>query len=104
MKTLKKQLQENTQQTNEGLFDVFKVRKQFTELQGALQDVIDQELEKNPKRYRSGKQLMDSMQSEAKSLYNRIITMKDEAMSFDEWWKNYSKANANFYDATIFAV
>lgn len=47
---------------------------------------------------------MDSMQSEAKSLYDRIITMKDEAMSFNDWWKNYSKANANFYDATIFAV
>ena len=102
MKTLTQQLQENTQETNEGLFDVFKVRKQFTELQGALQDVIDQELETNPKRYRSGKQLMDSMHSEAKSLYNRIITMKDEAMSFDDWWKNYSKANANFYDNTIF--
>ena len=50
MKTLTQQLQENTQQTNEGLLDVFKVRKQFTELQGALQDVIDQELETNPKR------------------------------------------------------
>ena len=104
MKTLKEQIRENTQQTNEGFLDVFKVRKQFTELQGALQDVIDQELEKNPKRYRSGKQLMDSMRSDAQSLYNRIITMKDEAMSFDEWWNNYSKANANFYDATIFAV
>jgi hypothetical protein len=104
MKTLTQKIQENAQQTNEGLFDVFKVRKQFTELQGVLQDVIDQELETNPKKYRSGKQLMDSMHSEAKSLYNRIITMKDEAMSFNDWWKNYSNANANFYDATIFAV
>ena len=104
MKTLTQKIQENTQPTNEGLFDVFKVRKQFTELQGALQDMIDQELESNPKRYRSGKQLMDSMKQEASKLYDSIITMKDEAMSFSDWWDNYSKANARFYDATIFSM
>ena len=87
---------------NEGLFDAFKVRKQFTELQGKLQDMIDVELEKNPKKYRSGKQLMDVFKSDAQDLYDKVIIMKDEAMSFNDWWDNYSKANANFYDSTIF--
>lgn len=87
---------------NEGLFDTFKVRKQFTELQGKLQDMIDTELEKNPKKYRSGKQLMDAFKRDAIDLYDKVITLKDEAMSFSDWWDNYSKANANFYDSTIF--
>lgn len=93
---------------NEGLFsgitDAFAVRKQITELQGRVEEEYEKELEANPKRYRNGKQLLDSVKSKAYSLYNEIVTLKDKAISFNEWWRNYEKANARFLDMTIFNI
>lgn len=104
MKTLLQQLKESQKQTNEGLLDVFKVRKQITKLQGLVQDKIDKELEENPKKYRDGRSVLEAVKSFAKEAYDKTIENKEEAISFDDWWPNYAKANINMLNATVFNV
>ncbi len=105
MKTLQEQLNENLNNTDvqEGIFDVFKMRKQFTQLQGAVTDEFEKLIEENPKRYRNGKQVMDAVSNDAYKLYKQFITM-DGAMSYNQWWKEFSEANARFLDMTTFKM
>lgn len=94
MKSLKQSIQE-------GLFDVFKSMKQFTKLQGVVVDEYEKLISKNPKRYYSGKQVMDQVRKFAMDKYDEIITAND-AMSFNQWWPEFSEAHANLLDRTVF--
>lgn len=89
---------------NEDLLDAIKLRKQITELQGRVEQEYEAELENNPNKYRSGKQLLNAVYSKAQELYDEIVTLKDQAISFNDWWKQYEKANSHFLDMTIFNI
>lgn len=85
----------------EGLFDGFKIRKQIVELQGAVADLYEEIIEKNPKRFRSGNDVMTHVYSDAKKLYDKLVTMEG-AISFRDWWKEFSTAHARMLDNTVF--
>ena len=55
----------------EGLLDVLKARKQITQLQGAVADEYERLIEQNPKRYRSGRQVLGDVQH--KRLLQRLV-------------------------------
>jgi hypothetical protein len=106
MKSLQQQINEsieNNTTVEEGIFDVFKMRKQFTQLQGAVMDMVEEIIENNPKKYRDGNQVMNAVWQDARKLYDKFITM-DGAMTFNQWWKEFSGANARFLDMTTFKM
>jgi hypothetical protein len=106
MKTLQQQLNEtieNNTTVEEGIFDVFKMRKQFTQLQGAVTDEFEKLIEENPKKYRRGEDVMRAVEHDARKMYDEYITM-DGAMTFNQWWKEFSGANARFLDMTTFKM
>lgn len=86
---------------NEGLLDGFKLRKLFTQLQGAVADEYERLIDENPKRFRNGKQVLDSVYDFAKKEYDRIITM-DGALPFNQWWREFSDAHARVLDRIVF--
>ena len=86
---------------NEGLFDVFKSMKQFTQLQGAVVDEYESMISDNPRRFRSGKQVLDSVRNFAIKKYDEIINVKG-AMSFNQWWTDFSEAHSRLLDKTVF--
>jgi hypothetical protein len=87
---------------DEGLFDGLKIRKQIVELQGAVTDLYEEIIEKNPKRFRSGNEVMMHVQSEAKKLYDKLITMEG-AIKFRDWWEEFSSAHARMLDKFVFS-
>lgn len=90
-----------TQSIQEGLFDIFKSMKQFTKLQGEVVDEYEKLINDNPKRYYSGKSVMDHVRKFAMDKYDEIITV-DDAMTFNQWWSEFSKAQTNMLDRTVF--
>lgn len=85
----------------EGLLDAFKARKQITQVQGLVADEYEKLIDENPKKYRSGKQVLDSVFNFAKKAYDDTVTVED-ALSFNQWWNEFSKAHANMLDRTVF--
>lgn len=85
---------------NEGLIGAIKARKQIVNLQGTIADAIDKLIEDNPKKYNSGKDVMNAIAKFAKEKYEEMVTEED-AISYDEWWKSYSKANIALYDRIL---
>ena len=85
---------------NEGLIGAIKARKQIVNLQGVVADAIDKLIEDNPKKYNSGKDVMDAIAKFAKEKYEEMVTEED-AISYDEWWKSYSEANTALYDKIL---
>lgn len=86
----------------EGLLDALKARKQITQLQGAVADEYEKLIEQNPKRYRSGNQVLGDVQDFAQKEYKRIVTV-DDAISFRDWWREFSDAHSRMLDRTVFA-
>lgn len=91
----------NESYTNEGLFDGFKIRKQIVELQGAVADLYEELIDKNPKRFNRGEDVMKAIYHDAKNLYDKIVTMEG-AIGFSEWWRDFSKAHANVLNKFVF--
>jgi len=85
---------------NEGLLGAIKARKQIVNLQGTIADAIDKLIEDNPKKYNSGQDVMNAIAKFAKEKYEEMVTEED-AISYDEWWKSYSKANTALYDRIL---
>lgn len=85
---------------NEGLIGAIKARKQIVNLQGTIADAIDKLIEDNPKKYNSGQDVMNAIAKFAKEKYEEMVTEED-AISYDEWWKSYSKANIALYDRIL---
>lgn len=86
---------------NEGLFDAFKSMKQFTQLQGAVVDEYEAMINDNPKRYHNGKQVLNLVRSFAMKKYDEIINVEG-AMSFNQWWADFSEAHSKLLDRTVF--
>lgn len=51
------------------ILSIFKIRKQFTQLQGVVTDVFEKLIGENPKRFHNGKQVMDAVSNDAYKLY-----------------------------------
>lgn len=85
----------------EGLLDMFKSRKQFVALQGAVADEYERLLAENPKRFRDGKSVLRAVESFALDMYKKTITVEG-AISFGQWWRDFENAHARMLDATIF--
>jgi hypothetical protein len=91
----------NTNALDEGLFDVFKIRKQITKLQGVVVDEYEKMLSANPKKFKDAESVLKSVEGFAYNAYKKIVTAED-ALSFDQWWKNFNKAHTYLLDSTIF--
>jgi hypothetical protein len=91
----------NTNALDEGLFDVFKTRKQITKLQGVVVDEYEKMLSANPKKFKDAESVLKSVEGFAYNAYKKIVTAED-ALSFDQWWKNFKKAHTYLLDSTIF--
>lgn len=82
-----KSFEEYIQTTNEGLFDVFKMMKQFTALQADV--TAKYEEEKNEHK----------LKEYAEEAYNKYIVdegLAKSAKSFDDWWKAFKEALERF--------
>ena len=92
-----------TERLDEGIFDTFKIRKQFNTLQGLVVDEYERLLDENPKKFNNGESVMSAVEQFAHKAYKKIITAEN-ALSFSQWWEQFKKANANMLDNTIFKI
>lgn len=92
----------NNSPVEEGLFSAFKIRKQIVKLQGLVVDEYERLMEDDPKRFRSGDDVMKAIKSFAVKTYDEVVTAED-AISFEGWWKDFSKAQAYMLDKLVFS-
>ena len=85
----------------EGLFGVFKERKQILEAQGLVMDECERLIQENPKRFNSGKSVLKAVESFAYATYKKIVT-SEEALTFSQWWRDFEKSQSYLLDRTIF--
>ena len=91
----------NAEPVEEGLLDTFKVRNQIVKVQGLVTDKYEELLQKNPKQFHNSDSVLRAVEDFAKKTYEEVVTI-DGAISFKEWWKDFSKAHAYMLDRTIF--
>lgn len=91
----------NDTPVEEGLFDVFKTRKQIVKLQGVVADEYERLMEEEPKRFHDGKSVLKAVEQFAHKAYDEIVTAED-ALSFPQWWADFEKAHSYMLDKTIF--
>lgn len=87
---------------NEGLFGAFKARNQIVKLQGAVVDEYEKMIENDPKKFKSASDLLKAVEGFAQQTYKKIVTSED-AMSFNQWWEDFVKAQLYMLDKTVFA-
>ena len=75
---------------NEGLVSALKAKTQIAKVQGAVFDKAYELIEKNPGKYKEGKQLLSEIEQDAKELYKKTVTAED-ALTADEWWEEFSE-------------
>ena len=90
----------NDNTLEEGLFNMFKTRKQFAHLQKVVVDEYEKIIEKD-KNLKEGKYVLMAVKSFANKAYDKIITAED-ALSFADWWKDFEKAHTYLLDKTVF--
>lgn len=95
--------QNNTETVNEGLLDVFKIRKQIVKLQGVVVDECERLIEEDPKRFRNGSDVMKAVKRFASKAYDEIVTI-ESALDFSQWWEDFEKSQTYMLDRTIFNV
>lgn len=91
----------NAEPVEEGLFDAFKARNQIVKVQGLVADKYEELLQKNPKQFHNSDSVLRAVEDFAKKTYEEVVTVED-AITFDQWWKDFSKAHAYMLDRTIF--
>jgi len=74
---------------NEGLFCALKTKSQITKVQSAVFDKACELIEKNPKKYKDGSQVLDEIENEAKELFKKTVKGED-AITSEQWWKEFS--------------
>ena len=85
----------------EGLLDAFKARKQIVEVQGLVADAYEKLIQDNPKKFNSGKSVMQAIKSFAMDTYKKVVTAKG-ALTFSRWWEEFAKAHEHMLDRTVF--
>jgi Arc/MetJ-type ribon-helix-helix transcriptional regulator len=95
--------QNNSEAIHEGLLDALKTRKQIVKLQGTVVDEYERLIEEDPKRFRSGSDVLKAVKQFASKAYDEIVTAEG-ALSFSQWWEDFEKAHTYMLDRTIFNV
>ena len=85
----------------EGLFDAIKGRKQIIEVQGLVADAYEKLIEENPKKFNSGKAVLTAVADFARETYKKTVTAEN-ALTFAQWWEEFSKAHIYMLDKTVF--
>ena len=91
----------NSSTIEEGLFDKLKARKQILEVQGLVADAYEKLVQDEPKRFNSGKAVMQAIKSFALDTYKKVVTAEG-ALTFSQWWEEFAKANEYMLDKTVF--
>ena len=60
-------------------------------------------LEKNPEKFKSGKDVLKAVAQFAQDAYKKIVK-NEEALSFEDWWESFAYSNANMLNKTVFAI
>ncbi len=97
------QFKNDNKPMNEGLISAIKARKEIIKLQGVVCDEYERLLQKDPKKYHDGKSVLNAVEKYAQDAYKKIVKSED-AISFEDWWKPFSKSNAYMLDNIIFSV
>ena len=85
----------------EGLLDAFKARKQIVEVQGLVADAYEKLIQDNPKKFNSGKSVLQAIKSFAMDTYKKVVTAEG-ALTFSQWWEEFAKAHEYMLDKTVF--
>jgi len=91
----------NTSTIEEGLFDKLKARKQILKVQGLVADAYEKLIQDEPKRFNSGKSVMQAIESFALDTYKKVVTAEG-ALTFSQWWEEFAKAHEHMLDRTVF--
>ena len=91
----------NNTPVEEGLFGAFRARKQILEVQSQVVEAYEKLIEKDPKRFNSGKSVLKAVESFAYDLYKKTVT-EETALTFSQWWEEFEKAHTYMLDRTIF--
>jgi hypothetical protein len=88
---------------DEGLINAIKSRKEIIQLQCAVCDEYEKLLQEDPKKFKSGKDVLKAVEQFAKDAYKKIVK-NEEALSFEDWWEAFAYSNANMLNKTVFAI
>jgi hypothetical protein len=91
----------NSNTIEEGLFDKLKARKQIIEVQGLVADAYEKLIQDEPKKFNSGKSVMQAIKSFAMDTYKKVVTAEG-ALTFSQWWEEFAKAHEYMLDRTVF--
>lgn len=91
----------NSNTIEEGLFDKLKARKQILEVQGIVADAYEKLVQDEPKRFNSGKAVMQAIKSFALDTYKKVVTAEG-ALTFSQWWEEFAKVHEYMLDKTVF--
>ena len=93
----------NSNTIEEGLLDKLKARKQILEVQGIVADEYEKLIQDEPKRFNSGKSVMQAIKSFALDTYKKVVTAEG-ALTFSQWWEEFEESQIRFLDRTIFNI
>ena len=91
----------NSNTIEEGLLDNLKARKLILEVQGLVADAYEKLIQDEPKRFNSGKAVMQAIKSFALDTYKKVVTAEG-ALTFSQWWEEFAKAHEYMLDKTVF--
>ena len=93
----------NSNTIEEGLLDKLKARKQILEVQGLVADAYEKLIQDEPKKFNSGKSVMQAIKSFALDTYKKVVTAEG-ALTFSQWWEEFEESQIRFLDRTIFNI
>lgn len=91
----------NSNTIEEGLLDKLKARKQILEVQGIVADEYEKLIQDEPKRFNSGKSVLQAVKSFALETYKKVVTAEG-SLTFSQWWEEFAKAHEYMLDKTVF--
>lgn len=91
----------NSNTIEEGLLDKLKARKQILEVQGLVADAYEKLIQDEPKKFNSGKSVMQAIKSFALDTYKKVVTAEG-SLTFSQWWEEFAKAHEYMLDRTVF--
>jgi hypothetical protein len=91
----------NNKHLNEGLLGAIKGKRQILKVQGLVSDEYEKLIQENPNKFKDGKSVLKAVEQFAEDTYKKIVTVED-TLSFEQWWKNFTKAHIYILDNTVF--
>ena len=70
-------------------------------IQGIVADAYEKLIQDEPKRFNSGKSVMQAIKSFALDTYKKVVTAEG-ALTFSQWWEEFAKAHEYMLDKTVF--